>query len=479
MHPNHKSIFLFTIFLPISIFCYSQNLSRGLDYEEEAYASVPKKAKLTRSLDEVPPVASLKKYSPLPGDQGQFGTCTAWSSAYCGRTIVEAINKGWTNQQTITSNAFSPAFLFRLLRPDDANCVGGSGLLSAMQSLKVKGNVFYKEVADKCVATISASQLTSASNNKVKDYMRIFESKSPGKEKIQAVKKAIAERKPVIIGMICPPSFNNAKDVWTPTEQPNSVLYGGHAMCVVGYDDTKGGGSFEIQNSWGTRWGNQGYIWIKYETFANFVNYAYEFIDLPEVKPATADLSGEIKLMLSTNLLMPVNLQTADRGLIVVSSQTKAVPGPLTIYKTTNAYTTGTRFRIYISNNQPAYVYAISADLTNAVTKIFPYEEGISAALTDKRNDVAIPDEQHFIEFDDKPGKDFLCVLYCREALDINTIVSNISAQQGSFSERVFKVLGDKLADPKNILFSKTKIAFEGFSGGKNIVAMLVEIEHK
>jgi hypothetical protein len=107
-------------------------------------------------------------------------------------------------------------------------------------------------------------------------------------------------------------------------------------------------------------------------------------------------------------------------------------------------------------------------------------EEGISAALTDKKNDVAIPDEDHFIEFDNKPGKDFLCVLYSKTALNINEIISKIATQQGdSFSKKVFAVIGNQMVEPKNIQFSTNNISFTGFSRGKSIVAMMVELEHK
>ena len=124
-------------------------------------------------------------------------------------------------------------------------------------------------------------------------------------------------------------------------------------------------------------------------------------------------------------------------------------------------------------------MYAISTDLTNEITKIFPYEDGISAALTDKKNDVAIPDEDHFIEFDNKAGKDFLCVLYSKNELNINDIISKIGAQEGTFSERIFKVLSEKIVDPKDISFAKDKISFTAFSKGKTIVPMMVELEHK
>src|SRR5437868_6482065 len=83
--------------------------------------------------------------------------------------------------------------------------------------------------------------------------------------------------------------FDKAKDVWKPTEEP-LLSYGGHALCVVSYADNKYGGAVEIQNSWGTTWGNQGYTWIKYEDFARFTHYAFEFVELPDPKPELADL---------------------------------------------------------------------------------------------------------------------------------------------------------------------------------------------
>ena len=47
---------------------------------------------------------------------------------------------------------------------------------------------------------------------------------------------------------------------------------GGHAMCVIGYDDTVNGGSFRIVNSWGTGWGDNGYFWLSYKDFIRQVS---------------------------------------------------------------------------------------------------------------------------------------------------------------------------------------------------------------
>jgi hypothetical protein len=474
---NQRTLITCIIILSCCQIYGQNNFAKGMDFDDENYAIVPKKAKLTRSLESVPTTVSLKRFTPFPKTQGNFGTCAAWASAYCGRTMVEAIKNNWLDRELITSKAFSPAFLFRMLKPTDAECKGGATISSAFEIMKDKGLIPFSSLEVACTSALMESQISDAGNYKIKDYMRLFDQESRESIKIQSVKKSISESKPVVFGMICPPSFGTAKKVWMPTEAADRA-FGGHAMCVVGYDDNKEGGAFEIQNSWGNYWGNEGYIWIKYTDFAKYTMYAYEFIDLPVPKPETPDLSGSLRLALADGTAMPTNLLVSSRGLTVVPA--KVAPGPLSLYRTAQPYTSGTRFRIYISNNEPAYVYAISTDLSNEISKIFPYEEGISAALTDKKNDVAIPDEDHFIEFDNKPGKDFLCVLYSKSALNINEIITKVTSQQGdSFGKKVFAVIGNQMVEPKNIQFSTNNISFTGFSRGKSIVAMMVELEHK
>ncbi len=455
---------------------YAQQHARGMDVDDQAYQKAPKKARLTRALDILPSKASIKAYAPYPKSQEQFGTCAAWASAYCGRTMIDAIKNNWTDRDFITKNAYSPAFLFRLLRPDDGSCVGGSVIEYAFQIMKTKGSIPFNSLPVLCVPSIDETQLATAGESKLKDYARLFDVGASESFKIQAVKKSLSEKKPVVIGMLCPSSFDYAVNCWQPTEQPLSSL-GGHAMCVIGYDDEQYGGAFEIQNSWGLNWGNKGYIWIKYSDFARFVKYAYEFVDLPDVKPDVPDLAGAVKLVLSTGEQMPVNLLVSTRGLKVVTAA--STNQPLTIYRTADSYNSGTNFRIYISNNQPAYVYAISSDLSNQVTKIFPYDDNTSAALTYKKNDVALPDEDHYVQFDNQSGKDFLCVLYSRNELNINDLITAIGTKAGTFNQRIYSVLTDKITDPANITFSSDNISFKGKTNGKDIVALMVEMDHK
>jgi hypothetical protein len=57
----------------------------------------------------------------------------------------------------------------------------------------------------------------------------------------------------------------NAGEEYCWSGKPPKENEGSHSVCIIGYDDDKFGGAFEIVNSWGTEWANDGYLWIKYK----------------------------------------------------------------------------------------------------------------------------------------------------------------------------------------------------------------------
>jgi C1A family cysteine protease len=83
---------------------------------------------------------------------------------------------------------------------------------------------------------------------------------SATKNKEKYVRKSLAEGKPVVIAIDIPRSFFRAKEVWIPDSSDYQNWSRGHAVTLVGYDDEKYGGAFEIMNSWGLNWGKRFFV---------------------------------------------------------------------------------------------------------------------------------------------------------------------------------------------------------------------------
>jgi hypothetical protein len=60
-----------------------------------------------------------------------------------------------------------------------------------------------------------------------------------------------------------------ADGVWKPDVTSENVI-GGHEVFAHGFDDSVNGGSFLIDNSWGTSWGMEGSFWMPYSFLENY-----------------------------------------------------------------------------------------------------------------------------------------------------------------------------------------------------------------
>jgi len=469
-----KKLILLFVCLMSCIWAFAQDPATGMDFDDDAYQKVPRKANLLkRDYENLPAKASLKQYCPFPRNQGQFGTCVGWSSAYAARTIVEARNKKMTDRNQISNEAFSPMFVYHMIRQDEG-CANGTFINDALETMKDKGVVKFDQLTENCPdVEIDDEVLEIATPNKISDFARLFADQETVPVKMKAMKKALAAGNPVVIGMKVPPSFFKVTYSWEPAPEDNpGNKYGGHAMCVIGYDDAEldGRGAFEIQNSWGAQWGNGGYIWVSYDAFMAYTKYAYEVIAIPSATDASnngvvQDLSGEILYQTASSEDMKAKFVNMN--------------GNIGYYQMESSYKSGTKFRIYITNNQPAFVYAIGSDMTTGnLFPIFPNEEGISPALTYPANAVAIPDENYFVQMDNTKGKDYMCVLYSKEPLDIKTIQSKISKESGTFADKINKAFGDKLVANPTCKDANGKMQFGANSEGKTIMAVIVEIDH-
>jgi hypothetical protein len=68
---------------------------------------------------------------------------------------------------------------------------------------------------------------------------------------------------------------------------PEAREYDGefHAVALVGYDDDAG--EFRLRNSWGSAWGDDGYVWVSYQFVEDHVAVAWVITET--ASPAGAD----------------------------------------------------------------------------------------------------------------------------------------------------------------------------------------------
>ncbi len=463
---NHRlaiTLWMFLLNVVMLLPATAQEFQKGCVLDQTLYQKVPLAPSLVRGSYELKPKISLRKYAPIPQNQGAYGTCVGWTISYAARTIMMAHQKGWDNPTLINENAFSPYFIYEQAKSiDDIYCQEGTSLYNALEIIKGIGTVGFYEFAGQCGQMITPQLEQKAAKYKVKEYRRLFDSDEP--DKLLRVKKSISEARPVVIGIqCCAVSFLNAKgiDYWKlqPGDNPNPE--GGHALTVIGYDDNKEGGAVELMNSWGTAWGDNGFIWMSYDEFEQYCFEAYE-MEIESIEKET--LTGKLQFSLTSDQDMKAHYKEN---------------GATRYYEMQKSYHSGTQFRLYIENASPAYVYAFGTDLSTNTYKVFPNSENVSPLLSYSKNKVAIPNEHQYMQLDHNIGTDYFCVLYSKNEIDLDKILIEFASTNGTILEKLTQALKEHQSKSSQIrYFQGGEIGFSGTLQEDDIVPLIVAIPH-
>lgn len=246
-------------------------------------------------IENLPSSYSLEVYVP-PIITQDGGTCVGFASLYYGLSISYNINHQNTSYADKYANSFDPYFIYSIINNSKNDCEDGLFMHEAMETLSKIGSkkMFYPQFLscnsswnqDNLIKTLEYTKPYKLTNFYFVDPNRV--------NFINEIKGIINYNIPVIVGAkttnsLSPYSYNNSNGVssnglWSPNEYEEIV--GGHAMCVVGYDDYKFGGSFRLANSWGPNFGDNGYLWIKYSDFNKYVKEAY-FMEINDIDNQT------------------------------------------------------------------------------------------------------------------------------------------------------------------------------------------------
>ncbi len=234
----------------------------GLEFEPEAvYRSFPVTGTYRAFL---PPSVDLSRFLPPVGSQGQQSSCVAWATSYGMRGYYENRRRGGASAAPL----FSPAFVYNQIKNRNAACNVGTSISDALNLLKRVGTVPMSEFPydpKTCSRLPDSSTASEAQSFRIRDWKRV------DTKRLDDVKGQLFAGNPVIIGMYVNKAFYKLQGDTVFDDQNRDG--GGHAMLVVGYDDQRG--AFKIFNSWGRRWGDQGFGWVDYDSFQVRVHSAF------------------------------------------------------------------------------------------------------------------------------------------------------------------------------------------------------------
>lgn len=236
--------------------------ARGLNFlDQSAYQSIPLAVPILRG--QLPQRVDLSGSFPAPGDQGDQGSCVGWATSYL-KTYQEKRERDWSLASK--AHQFSPAFIFNQIKL--SSCQEGAYFVDALNLLRQKAAAtldVYPYTPTNCSVMPTALTLQSARQYTIADWRRV------NVQDPLEVKGQLAAGFPVLIGAIVGPTFSGL--IGAAPYKGDVSNTGGHAMVVVGYDDAKG--SYRVINSYGTKWGDNGYFWLDYGAFPKVVVEAY------------------------------------------------------------------------------------------------------------------------------------------------------------------------------------------------------------
>ncbi|MEN9447775.1 MAG: hypothetical protein RJA25_1065 [Bacteroidota bacterium] len=434
-------------------------LSTGAEMKQEVYDQSQVAAALAEDdKNPLPEYVSLEKFAPSRMDQGQQGSCVGWGSSYAARTILEASSTGQNPDEV----AMSPSFVYNQI--GNKQCQGAY-IINACKVMQDAGDIqkkYFEYTDQSCSQEPNQQILQTAQQFKIRGYERLSKDGNDYTTDFYAIKQYLAKGAPVIIGNMVGGSFMQdmmGKKVWIPTDRDYDMEgFGGHCMCIIGYDDRLEGGSFQIMNSWGNEWGENGIAWMRYKDFMHFNKEAYALQPLPK--------RGE----------MAARKFQCNIGLVDNASK-KYIPlrNNGSVFSTISPISKGTRFKIEVENSIECYIYIFGQETDGSSYVLFPYTPKHTAfcGITGYR---LFPKNQS-LEADNIGTKDYMAIVVTKEPIDYKKLNDAINTGNGDYKNKVDNALRGMLLS--NVQYNSTqgRIGFSAESENKNAVASIIEIE--
>lgn len=209
----------------------------------------------------LPEKVDLRPNCPPVLDQNMLGSCTS----QCTANLLHFCELKDSNPRTISP---SRLFIYYNTRKIEGTTSEDSGAylrdcMKAVHKYGVCNEILWPYIIKKFTIKPPKKAYNDAIKHKITKYMRINQTSND-------LRYRLYEGYPVVFGFMVYESFESDETASTgivnlPNKDESPL--GGHAVLLVGYDDSKK--LYIVQNSWGTGWGDKGYFYMPYDYIHN------------------------------------------------------------------------------------------------------------------------------------------------------------------------------------------------------------------
>lgn len=247
---------------------------------------------------------------PTPGNQGPQNSCVGWAVGYAAKSYLVSIGEKWD----VKEYQFSPSYIYNQI---NGGVDKGSKISDAMHLVVEQGVCLLSDMPynkEDFTTQPMQNQIELASG-----YRSLRMGWLEGGN-VNAIKYTLQSGIPVVISVpSCPElhDLNESNPIYD-TVSDSDELY--HAICLIGYDDSKD--AFKFINSWGTSWGLDGYGYVAYSLIETFNTTGWVLYDAKFGQFADSQFSG-------TELTKYVPINDADDSIIIPNGITRIGDGAL------------------------------------------------------------------------------------------------------------------------------------------------------
>lgn len=235
---------------------------------------------------------SQNKYFPPIGDQGSINSCGTWASVYYQMSYMQ--NRA-QNRTATASNSRSAMWTYTFLNSGYNTGTYADQVLASEKKEGCASQLTSPDTTNLTKWNATKAAWTDAQQNRVQDYYMISPPSGdtpitgPKDADLNTIKTALQNGEILCFSTYVsfwqyniiqansqvPENNSHIGEIITPYA---TAANGGHRMTIVGYNDdiwtdinadgiVQEGekGAFKVANSWGTAWGNNGFIWVSYD----------------------------------------------------------------------------------------------------------------------------------------------------------------------------------------------------------------------